>query len=111
MEETLNRLSTLLIPNHETNNHDNHPSNEGGRQIIFAKTAKLEFPRFAGDDPTEWFNHVHQFFEYQGTTDVQKVSMAAYHLEEEANQWWQWIRRTFKDDGQVLSWDKFKEEL
>ena len=30
MEETLNRLSTVLIPNHETTNHDNHPGNDGG---------------------------------------------------------------------------------
>jgi hypothetical protein len=54
---------------------------------------------------------VHQFFEYQGTTEAKKVSMAAYHLEREANQWWQWIRRMFKDEGHMLSWEKFKEEL
>jgi hypothetical protein len=37
--------------------------------------------------------------------------MAAYHLEGEANQWWQWIRRTFRDEGHMLSWDRFEEEL
>ena len=88
MEKTLNRLATMLIPNHETNNHGNHPSNDGSQQIIFAKTTKLEFPRFIGDNPTEWFNRVHKFFEYLGITDAQKVSMVAYHLEREANQWW-----------------------
>lgn len=31
MEKTLNRLATMLIPNHETNNHGNHPSNDGGQ--------------------------------------------------------------------------------
>jgi len=31
-----------------------------------------------GDDPTEWFNCVHKFFEYQGTAEAQKVSMVAY---------------------------------
>jgi len=55
MKEKLNRLSTVLIPNHETINHDNHPGNDGGWQIISAKTAKLEFPWFARADPTEWF--------------------------------------------------------
>jgi len=111
MEETLNRLSTMLITNQETPNHGNHQGNDGGQQIVSAKTTKLEFPRFMGDDPTEWFNRVHQFFEYQGTAEAQKVSMAAYHLEGEANQWWQWIRRTFRYEGHVLSWEKFKEEL
>jgi hypothetical protein len=31
---------------------------EGGRLIVSSKTARLEFPRFSGDDPTEWFNRV-----------------------------------------------------
>lgn len=37
--------------------------------------------------------------------------MAAYDLEGEANQWWQWIRRTFREEGQVISWEKFEKEL
>jgi hypothetical protein len=37
--------------------------------------------------------------------------VAAYHLEGEANQWWQWIGRTFRDEGHILSWDRFEEEL
>lgn len=32
-------------------------------------------------------------------------------MEGEANQWWQWIRKTFRDEGRVISWEKFKEEL
>ena len=36
--------------------------------------AKFEFPRFAGDDPTEWFNRVAQFFEFQRTPEDQKVT-------------------------------------
>ncbi|RVW63197.1 Retrovirus-related Pol polyprotein from transposon 17.6 [Vitis vinifera] len=41
----------------------------------------------------------------------QKVPMAAYHLEGEANQWWQWLHRTLKEEGHVISWEKFEEEL
>lgn len=40
-----------------------------------------------------------------------KVFMAAYHLEGEANQSRKWIRMTFRDEGHMLSWEKFKEEL
>lgn len=61
----------------------------GGREIFTSKLAKLEFPKYSGEDPTEWFNRVDQFFEYQGTTEAQKVSLASFHLEGEANQWWQ----------------------
>ncbi|KAH7557220.1 hypothetical protein JRO89_XS11G0077000 [Xanthoceras sorbifolium] len=45
---------------------------EGGRPMFFSKLAKLEFPKYAGDDPTEWFTLVDQFFEYQGTLENQK---------------------------------------
>jgi hypothetical protein len=48
--------------------------------------AKLKFPWFSDDEPTEWFNHVDQFFEFQGTTDAQKVLLASFHLKGEANQ-------------------------
>lgn len=61
----------------------------GGREIFTSKLAKLEFPKYSGEDPTEWFNRVDQFFEYQGATEAQKVSLASFHLEGEANQWWQ----------------------
>lgn len=72
MEETLDRLSNMMITNQKHPNHGNHhrEGNDGGWHIISAKTAKLEFPRFSGDDPTEWFNRVHQFFEYQGTAET-----------------------------------------
>ena len=113
VEETLNRLSDVLLANQEPPNQGNqhHEGHNGGRLVVSSKTAKLEFPRFSGDDPTEWFNRVNQFFEFQNTPDNQKVSLASYHLEGEANQWWQWIRRTFQDEGRVLSWIDFEEEL
>jgi len=113
VEETLNRLSDVLLANHEPPNqgNQNREGHNGGRLVVSSKTAKLEFPLFSGDDPTEWFNHVNQFFEFQNTPDNQKVSLASYHLEGEANQWWQWIRRTFQEEGRVLSWIDFEEEL
>ena len=54
---------------------------------------------------------MNQRFEFQNTPEAQKVSLASYHLEGEANQWWQWIRRTFQEEGRVLSWMNFEEEL
>ncbi|XP_040996109.1 uncharacterized protein LOC121242288 [Juglans microcarpa x Juglans regia] len=113
MEEALTRLSNVLLTNPESSNHGHHhrDNQEGGRPIVSSKSAKLEFPRFSGEDPTEWFNRVEQFFEYQGTAENQKVFMAAYHLEGEANQWWQWLRRTLQEDGRAIPWEQFEEEL
>lgn len=71
----------------------------------------MEFPRFAGNDPTEWFNQVSQYFEYQETTDEEKVVLAAYHLEVEANQWWQWMRKVYQEEGRPIMWKTFVDEL
>lgn len=73
--------------------------------------AKLEFSRYMGDDPTERFNRVHQFFESQAIPEAQKVSLVTFHLEGEANQWWQWLRRTYRSEGRVLSREDFEDEL
>ena len=113
IEETLNHLSDVLLANQAPAVHGNQyrEGHEGGRQIVSSKTAKLEFPRFSGDDPTEWLNRVNQFFEFQNTAETQKVSLASYHLEGEANQWWQWIHRNFQDEGRAIAWVNFEHEL
>jgi hypothetical protein len=103
MEEVINKLSVALLSTKDpsssnTNDRSGHSrhnkeefkeSAERGRQMFSSKLTKLEFPRCFGDDPTEWFNRVEQFFEYQNTMVAQKVSLASFHLAGEANQWWQ----------------------
>ena len=122
MEETIHRLSEALLSNKEEsssntndrngrvrNNRDNSKEQmEGGQQMFLSKLAKLEFPWYSGNDPTEWFNKVDQFFEYQGIPTAQKVSLASFHLEGEANQWWQWLRRSYSEE---VAWVDFEEEL
>ena len=60
LEETIDRLSEVLLSNKESsspNNHDweghGHSSkedNNGGLHIVSSKMAKLEFPLFLGDN-------------------------------------------------------------
>ena len=59
LEETLNRLSDILLTNQESPNHGNQhrEGHDGGQLVVFSKTTRLEFSRFLGDDPTKWFNH------------------------------------------------------
>ena len=87
LEEAINRLANVMLVNQEQPNHHNQQRDgqEGGWMEVSSKTARMEFPRFSSDDPTEWFNHVNQFFEFQNTPEAQKVSLASYHLEGEAN--------------------------
>ena len=79
--------------------------------MFTSKLEKLEFPRYSGYDPTEWFTRVDQFFEYQGTSETHKVYLASFHLEGEANQWWQWLLRAYHEEGKVVTWGIFVKEL
>ncbi|EEF28928.1 conserved hypothetical protein [Ricinus communis] len=73
---------------------------------------KLEFPRFSGtQEPAEWLDRVAQFFKYSSTLEGQRVPLASFYLEGEANQWLQWLQRSYKQDGGEITWDIFKKEL
>jgi hypothetical protein len=54
---------------------------------------------------------VNRFFAFQNTPELQKVALASYHLEGEANQWWQWVHRLHEEERRVLSWTNFEDEL
>ena len=71
------------------------------------KTVKLEFPRFRGENPSGWIYKANQFFQLYGTPPNQKISLALYHMEDEALIW-------FQDDEEVglfTSWEAFVKSL
>lgn len=76
---------------------------------LFApKLAKLDFPQYNGsEDPTSWICRVEQFFEFQNTTEEGKMLLAAYHLEGEAQLWYQ----LFKENEETMMWEKMKERF
>ena len=121
LETTINRLSEVLLSTKMNAHFDSHEpdpyprpareNQEAPRLVVSSKTAKLEFPRFEGGDPTEWFARVDQFFEFQATAETQKVRLASFHLEGEANQWWRWMSRTFREENRAVTWAVFEEEL
>jgi hypothetical protein len=73
------------------------------------KIAKLDFPRHGGnEDPTSWILRVEQFFEFHGTNEGEKLPLAAYHLEGDAQLWHQLFR---EGDVEEVTWDALKEGL
>lgn len=130
IEDALSKLFEVLLSNQTasiSNNSDPTASSlngrsrsireesrdisKGGRPLFSSKLASLEFPYFSRDNPAEWFTRVDQFFEFQSTTESQKVSLASFHLQGEANQWWQWLRRSYKKEGREVTQSTFQEEL
>nr|GMD40651.1 Retrovirus-related Pol polyprotein from transposon 17.6 [Ipomoea batatas] len=84
---------------------------ESGKSSFLPRFNRLEFPKFSGDDPTEWCNRVAQFFEFHDVPESQRVAIAAYHLEGKANQWWQWVLHTYTRENREITWSLFEEEL
>lgn len=121
LEEIVHRLSKLfLTAKDHSNNHNNgqwefgqtrREESNDNKQIFSSKMAKMEFHKYIGYDHIEWLNRATQFFEYQGTTDDQKLSFVSYHLEREANQWWQWLHHAYQEDSHRVTMKLFEEEL
>ncbi|RVW74045.1 hypothetical protein CK203_056398 [Vitis vinifera] len=120
LEETITKLSEAFLSSRGSPSHNNyqqegsHRTNRDTGENIWpfsSKIAKLEFSRFSGDDPTEWLNRVDQFFEFQEIAADQKVRLASFHLEGEANQLWQWFRKAFTEGQRSISWEAFEDEV
>ncbi|KAK8579979.1 hypothetical protein V6N12_070272 [Hibiscus sabdariffa] len=83
METSLSKTTDALLSKQEPlsshansstgrSQHTKEESRGSGRSLSFSHPTKLEFPRYAGDDPTEWFTRIDQFFEFHGTMDSGK---------------------------------------
>ncbi|KAK0580835.1 hypothetical protein LWI29_006834 [Acer saccharum] len=69
---------------------------------------KLDFPRFNGaEDPTSWWCRAEQFFQLHGTSIADYVSLASFHLEGDAQLWYQLL----KQEKESITWAEFKEGL
>ncbi|KAL8115464.1 hypothetical protein AgCh_022091 [Apium graveolens] len=68
---------------YSTTDKEQDEATKDNRPSFISKTARLEFPKFSGDDPDERLTKAEQFFEYQGTTPTHKVALASFHMQEE----------------------------
>nr|prf retrotransposon del1-46 [Lilium henryi] len=73
----------------------------------------LNPPIFKGDpDPLEahrWIRHVTKILDTLGVTDEQKVILASFQLQGEAEFWWDAKVRSREDDTTQIKWDEFVE--
>jgi hypothetical protein len=57
---------------------------------INPRSVNLDFPKFDGNDPTNWVLKAQQFFVYGQVPDNQRVPIAYFHMEGKALQWYNW---------------------
>lgn len=69
----------------------------------------MDFPRFSREEPRTWLNRAQQFFIANDIHGRKKLTLAAYNLEGDANQWWQWFERTNRD--RQITWKQFEKGI
>lgn len=76
----------------------------GGIQV---RSARLDFPRFNGEDPKSWIYRANQFFAYNQTNPLHRLVLASFHMEGKALSWYQDLEAT----GGITSWEGFLTSL
>ncbi|XP_020411536.1 uncharacterized protein LOC109946859 [Prunus persica] len=69
---------------------------------------KLDFPHFNGlEDPTSWICRAEQFFDFHHTPETERVPLASFNLEGDAQLWFQLM----KEETPITTWATFKQGL
>lgn len=119
LKEVLDSLSGFRMSWENSSQHHEKVSNsrggsnreEGSYHANYTRFTKMDFPKFSGDDPTEWLNRASQYFDFQEIGEEKRVALASFPLEREANQWWQWLKRVQRDEGIEITWGLFEREI
>lgn len=68
---------------------------------------KLEIPRFDGTDPVRWIFKATQFFDYQGTPNEDRITLASFYMDGSTLSWFQGMFR----NGFITSWNALLQTL
>ena len=71
---------------------------------IQIRAARLDFPRFNGDNPSGWIYWANQFFNYHQTNPHHRILLASFHMDGKALVWFQDIEAA----GGLSSWEGFE---
>lgn len=76
-----------------------------GKGRITPKISRLDFPKYDGsNDPLGWLNHCEHIFKHQKIVEEEKVELAAFHMDGDAQLGFLKLKR----DKPELSWEEFK---
>nr|KYP34631.1 hypothetical protein KK1_044394 [Cajanus cajan] len=76
-------------------------------QPFQVRNVKLDFPRFDGIDVLHWIFKAEQFFDYYNTSETQRFTITAVHMDKEVVPWFQMIMKT----QPFQSWKEFTQAL
>ncbi|KAK2987947.1 hypothetical protein RJ640_003425 [Escallonia rubra] len=99
------------IPPCSDKNHDaTSGSSSGTTGICHPKVVKMDFPRFDGEaDPISWTCRASQIFYYHQTPEEERVPLASWNLEGDAQLWYQLLKEERGEHR--ITWKVFKDEV
>lgn len=91
---------------HDQNRHHRQqiPYNYAG----MTRLAKVDYPRFTGDDVKEWLFKVGEFVAIDNTPREIRVRLASIHFDKMAAAWHQSIVQSEQDVYVIEEWEQYK---
>ncbi|XP_061347987.1 uncharacterized protein LOC133293436 [Gastrolobium bilobum] len=86
-------------PSHSGSNNTHEPNRQ--RQM------KLDFPRFAGGEPTDWIFAVERYFRFYNVPPHERLLVVSFNLDPPASSWFQ----SLDQDGLLPDWNTFVTAL
>lgn len=75
---------------------------------LSSQVSRLKFKRYNEEsDPIVLLYHSEQYFKLYKTLEKNKVPMVAYHLDDEAQLWYQ----LFNKENLIITWNDFEDEI
>ncbi|GKV36288.1 hypothetical protein SLEP1_g44436 [Rubroshorea leprosula] len=124
MQKAITDMSSIFRDYLQHQNNNNAPQNTGGnsQQIVDYREGNEQLtlvkqfqnmnpPSFKGvpdpDVAESWVKKIEKMFKLLKCTDGQKVELAVFTLEGEADDWWTAAQEGFSKRGEEVTWDKF----
>jgi len=112
--EALVVMAQVLAQANEQAAHGQHDQGEAEERRL-DHFMRIYPPTFKGQYDSEgvqtWLQGVGRIFRAIVTSDNQKIRLAMHILAEEAEFWWANAKRRLEVDGEVVSWERFKDEF
>nr|GLL29698.1 uncharacterized protein LOC109154292 [Ipomoea trifida] len=68
---------------------------------------RLELPKFNGIDPYGWLFKINEYYEFYGISDIYRVQIASFAMEDDASEWYRWL----KTNKLLGTWEDFMDKI
>ncbi|GJQ90103.1 RNA-directed DNA polymerase like protein [Tanacetum coccineum] len=109
MQDSIDALTRMMVENGVMGNRTlEKTGGGGGPQSAYTRIAKLEFPKFSGEDVNGWVFKCEQFFAYDQIIEAEKVQIVSIHLHDKALLW---HNQFIKSQRGYASWETYKQAV